>query len=262
MSIFSNIPGGPSVPAPALSQVTTNPAVAAAISPLAPLSINDLRSALPATLKSCVSQEMVDTLNGISQDPLVAQIIRDNVIGYSSVMKEGKFKADDYVSAVAYVGFKLMGDTNQDAYAKTFPKRYAALIGAGRSSKDISAYVAAYHKGKLVNLIMEQSMVPSWVINQDLYQKAINVQAELMISATSEKVRTEAANSLLTHLKKPEAVKGQLSIDITESTGMREMKDLLTQLAQGQQAAIQAGAMKTIDVAASKLINKSEAQDV
>lgn len=255
MSIFSPIPGSPSIPAPGLSQ-------APAAKGLPPLTEDDLRAALPQTLKNSVTQGMVDTLNGISQDPLIAQTIRDNVIGYSAVMKEGKFKAEDYVHAVAYVGFKLMGDTNVDAYAKTFPKRYAALISAGRPSKDIAAYVAAYHKGKLVNLIMEQSLVPSWIINQDLYQKAINVQADLMMTAVSEKVRTEAANSLLTHLKKPEAVKGQLSLDITESTGMREMKELLTQLAQGQQAAIAAGALKTIDVAASKLINKSEAQDV
>ena len=259
MSLFNRTPGSPSIPAPALSQSVPSPVVA----PLAPLTQEDLRAAMPTALKSAVTQAMVDTLNGISKDPLIAQSIRDNVIGYSAIMKEGKFKAEDYVHAVAYVGFKLMGDTNQDAYAKTFPQRYAGLVAAGRSSKDIAAYVAAYHKGKLVNLLMEQSLVPSWIINQDLYQKAINVQAELMLNATSEKVRTEAANSLLTHLKKPEAVKGQLSIDVTESTGMREMKDLLTQLAQQQQRMIQEGEMKTIDVAASKLIqNKSEAEDV
>lgn len=262
MSLFSKIPGSPSIPAPALAPTASGAPAAPVIPPLAPLTEDDLRASLPPTLKNSVTQNMVDALNGISQDPLIAQTIRDNVVGYSSVMKEGKFKAEDYVHAVAYVGFKLMGDNNQDAYAKTFPKRYAALVSAGRSSKDIAAYVAAYHKGKLVNLIMEQSLVPSWIINQDLYQKAINVQAELMMTATSEKVRTEAANSLLTHLKKPEAVKGQLAIDITESTGMREMKDLLTQLAQGQQRAIAQGDMKTIDVAATPLINKSEATDV
>lgn len=262
MSLFSNIPGAASAPTPNANPSAAPLLEAAPIPALAPLTEEDLRSALPATLKNSVTQNMVDTLNGISQDPLVAQNIRDNVISYSSVMKEGKFKAEDYVHAVAYVGFKLMGDNNQDAYAKTFPKRYAALVAAGRPSKDISAYVAAYHKGKLVNLIMEQSLVPSWIINQDLYQKAINVQADLMMTANSEKVRTEAANSLLTHLKKPEAVKGQLSLDITESTGMREMKELLTQLAQGQQRAIAEGEMKTIDVAASKLITASEVTDV
>lgn len=258
MSLFSSIPGSPSIPAPALSQASSQGASPS----LVPLTEADLRAALPQSLKNSVTQGMVDTLNGISQDPLIAQTIRDNVIGYSSVMKEGKFKAEDYVHAVAYVGFKLMGDTNVDAYAKTFPKRYALLIAAGRPSKDIAAYVAAYHKGKLVNLIMEQSLVPTWIINQDLHQEAINRLAFLMKHAASEKVQSDSAIGLLSHLKKPEAVKGQLSIDITESTGMREMKELLGQLAQSQQAAIASGQMKTIDVAASKLINKSEAQDV
>lgn len=262
MSIFSNIPGAPSIPAPALSQPSPSPTQNAVSAPLAPVTIDDLKAALPTNLKSAVSQTMVDTLNGISQDPLIAQSIRDNVIGYSSVMKEGKFKAEDYVHAVAYVGFKLMGDTNQDAYAKTFPKRYAALVAAGRSSKDIAAYVAAYHKGKLVNLIMEQSLVPTWVLNQDLHQQAINQLAYLMKNASSEKVQADSAIGLLAALKKPDAAKGQLTIDIAESTGMREMKDLLTQLAQGQQQAIAAGAMKTIDVAGARLIDKAEAQDV
>lgn len=258
MSIFNPRPGSPSVPAPALTQAAPSPVVA----PLAPLSQDDLRAAMPTALKSSVTQNMVDTLNGISQDPLIAQNIRDSVIGYSAIMKEGKFKAEDYVHAVAYVGFKLMGDSNQDAYAKTFPKRYAALIAAGRSSKDIAAYVSAYHKGKLVNLLMEQSLVPTWIVNQDIHQKAINHLAVLMTGATSEKVQVEAAIGLLTHLKKPEAVKGQLSIDITESTGMREMKEVIAKMAQTQREMIEGGHMKTVDVAASTLIRREEAEDV
>jgi hypothetical protein len=36
---------------------------------------------------------------------------------------------------------------------------------------------------------MAQTLVPSYVLNADLYQKALNTSAELMISAKSEKVR-------------------------------------------------------------------------
>ena len=47
-----------------------------------------------------------------------------------------------------------------------------------------------------------------------------------------------------------------------DGADQREAGDLLQQLAAGQQAAIAAGNIKTIDVAGSRLINKSEAQDV
>jgi hypothetical protein len=206
---------------------------------------------------------MADMLNNISTDPVIAENIRDNFVGYSAILKEGKFKTEDYINAVTYVSYKLMTYNNEDAYARTFPARYAALLAKNTSKKDISAYVSAFHRGKLVNLIMEQSLVPTWVLNQDIYQKALNVQAELMLNANSEKVRTDAANSILTHLKKPEA-KGdfQINLNTSESSGMKEMRDMLGQLASQQRQLIEQGEMKTIDVAASKLINKSEAEDV
>ena len=226
------------------------------------LTQEDVKRALPQHLRASVTQTMADTLNGLSADPIVATNIRDNFLGYSAILKEGKFKTEDYIHAVAYVSFKLMGYNNKDSYARAFPGRYAKLLANGTSDKDISAYVSAYHRGKLVNLIMEQSLVPSWVLNQDLFQKALNVQADLMLNASSEKVRAEAANSLLTHLKKPEA-KGdfQINLNTSESSGMAEMRSMLEQLANQQRSMIEQGDMKTIDVAASRLIHKEVAND-
>lgn len=223
-------------------------------SSLAPLTKDDVKRALPSHLRASVTQSMVDTLNSITTDPEMAENIRNNFVGYSKILQEGKFKTEDYIHAVAYASYKLMGYSNQESYARALPDRYARLVAMGTSSKDISAYVSAYNKGKLVNLIMEQSMIPSWVLNQDIYQKAINTQYELMTTANSEKVRCEAANSILTHLKKPDAVKGQLTIDVAESQGMKEMTSLLHQLASQQRKLIADGDMKTIDVAASRII--------
>ena len=217
------------------------------------LTIEQVERALPVNMKVVVDQAMVDYINNLSSDQLVAQSIRDNFIGYSGVMKDGRFKTEDYIHAVAYVSYKLMGDSNQDAYFKTFPHRYQTLVGRNTSAKDISAYVSAYSKGKLVNLIMEQSLVPSWVLNQDLYQKAINVQASLMMTAQSEKVRTEAANSLLTHLTKPKEAGPLINIDMRETSGMNELKDMLGKLAQQQLDLIQSG-VTTKDIAAQRII--------
>lgn len=249
-------------PAPTVSGPAPVAPVPAPVS-LVPLTQDDVKRAVPQHLRASVNQSMVDTLNQISTDPLVAETIRENFVGYSAILKEGKFKTEDYIHAVAYVSYKLMSYTNEDAYARTFPQRYATLLAKGTSKKDISAYVSAYSRGKLVNLILEQSLVPTWVLNQDLHQKAINRLADLMLNANSEKVQADSAIGLLNALKKPE-VKGdfQINLNQAESSGMKEMRDMLGQLANQQRELIKQGEMKTIDVAGSKLINKSEAEDV
>jgi hypothetical protein len=198
------------------------------------LSLGEVQACVPANLKKSVQQSLVDELNQIASDPMIVEQIRENFVSYAGVLKDGKFKTEDYLAAVAYVSYKLMGDSNKDAWGRTFPQRYALLVSKGASEKDISAHVAAYNKGKLVNMILEQTMVPTWVLNADLFQKALNVQAELMNSANSEKVRSDAANSILTHLKRPEAVKGQLDITVKDSSGMNELKNVLGELAAQQ----------------------------
>lgn len=205
------------------------------------LTVVELREAFPPHMKHAASQELADKVNQYNADPDFAKSLRDNLISYTRVLQEGKFKAEDYISAVTYVSLKLMGFNNQESYARTFPDRYMILVARGADDKEISAYVAAYNKGKLVNLVLEQTLVPVWVLNQDLYQKAINVQAELMLFANSEKVRTEAANSLLTHLKRPEKHQVELSLGQAEAAGLNELKEMLTSLAQAQQGAIQGG---------------------
>jgi hypothetical protein len=252
-----------SAPAPANTTPVPAPTSTQAPAPVALLTEDEIRKAVPPHMRSSVTQGLVDLINNITGDPLIAENIRDNFIGYSKILQEGKFKVEDYVNAVTYVSYKMMGLSNQDAYFKTFPQRHANLTAQGKTAKDISAYVHAYHKGKLVNLIMEQTMVPTWVLNQDAFQRAINVQVELMTDPdVSAKVRSDAANSLLTHLKKPEAVKGQLSLDIGESSAMKDMRKMLEDLAEKQQSLIQQGALKTVDVAASKLIDRAGAEDV
>jgi hypothetical protein len=263
-SLFNNPPlQAPPSARPASAPPQAPMIAAPASQSLVPLTQDDIKQALPVHLRASVTQQMADTLNTLTTDPLAAENIRANFVGYSTVLKEGKFKTEDYIHAVAYVSYKLMGYSNQDAYARAFPQRYASLLARGSSSKDISAYVSAYHRGKLVNLIMEQSLVPIWVLNQDLAQKAINQLATLMVSANSEKVQADAAIGLLNHLKKPEP-KGDFQININpeESNGMKEMREAMSQLARQQRDMIAGGQMKTIDIAASKLINREDATDV
>lgn len=217
------------------------------------LTIDQFRSALPDKVKKSVNQELIDQINVTLADPDLYEAYRDNLISYTSVMQDGKFKVSGYIDAVMYVSHKLMGCTNIEAYTKTFPGKYQRFVNQGVAAKDIASYVTAYNKSKLVNLIFEQTLIPSYVLNQDLYQKALNVQAELMVTAKSEKVRSDAANSLLTHLKMPETQKVELEIGVREDSTIAALRATTMELSRQQRLMMESGAMNVQEVAHSKL---------
>lgn len=205
------------------------------------LSVDELKRVLPATLRSHATQSLADKINNAASDPEVARNIRENFVSYATILKDGRYKTEDYLSAVSYVSYKLMGYNNQDAYTRTFPKRYERLVAGGKNQKDISSYVAAYHKNKLVNAVMEQTLVPTWVLNQDLQQKAINQLAHLMVNAASEKVQSDSAIGLLAAIKKPDTKEINLNLGVQESAGLKELNESLTKMAEAQQQLIAAG---------------------
>jgi hypothetical protein len=178
------------------------------LAPVTPLlTIDEFRAALPDKVRKNINQDLVDQINATLSNPDEFENYRNNILSYTRVMQDGRFKVVEYLNAVRYVSFKLMGCTNIDAYSRTFPDKILRFNAEGVAAKDIASYVTAYNKSKLVNLIFEQTLIPVHVLNQDMFQRALNVQADLMVNAKSEKVRADAANSLLTHLKPPEVKK-------------------------------------------------------
>lgn len=200
------------------------------------LTLGAVRESLPASHRQNITQDMVDQLNALSNDPEEARYIRDNFVTFSQVLQEGRYKVGDYVCAVMYVSYKVMGKSNQDAYKLTFPDRYANMVHANKPQKDIASIVTAYNKGQLVTKIMERAMVPTWILNADHFQAAINTQVELMTDTdVSDKVRSDAANSLLTHLKKPEVNnKAELKIEIGLNDGMAALEKSLVDMSRKQ----------------------------
>lgn len=216
------------------------------------------KSLLPKQYKGTITDEVMDSINNALTDPIAMESFKENLLSYTSVMKDGRFKINDYISAVKYVSLKLLGHSNVKAYFKTFPDRHQKFIDEGTSDKDISAYVAAYNKNKLVNLIMAQTLVPHHVLNNHMYQEALNVQFELMKDAKSEKVRSDAANSLLTHLKPPETTKIELDIGVKEDGIISSLKEKMVELAAIQAKHITLGISSAEEVAKSNLIIEGE----
>lgn len=226
------------------------------------MTVDQLKQALPRNLQHNASQEFADKINAIAGDPEIAREVRENFLTYSRVLQDGKYKTEDYLNAVTYCTFKLMGLTNKDAYVKSFPDRYQALVARGATEKEISAYVAMYHKNKLVNTILEQAFIPMWLLNQDAYQRAINTQLEIMDDALApHRDRTAAANSLLTHLKQPETKKVELEMSVKSEGGIADLRATMSALAERQLELINAGAGAKL-IGAQPMILEASVRDI
>lgn len=218
------------------------------------LTLEQFQKVLPKQVKKAVDQNFINGINLLISDPDMRINYRDNLLSYTGVMRDGKYKIVDYVNAVRYVSFKLLGDTDISAYTKAFPTRFQRMVNMKKSSKDIASFVSAYNRNKLVNAVFEQTIIPSHILNADLYQKALNTQAELMVGAVSEKVRCDAANSILIHLKAPETQKIELDIGLKENKTIEELRNSTLELVAQQREMIRLGHSNAGDIAKSNLL--------
>lgn len=224
------------------------------------LTIDQFQRVLPKGVKVKITPDMVDSINKVISDPGIRDNYRDNLLSYTNVMQDGKYKIQSYIDAVRYVSHKLMGSSNVEAYTKTFPNRYQRVVDENKHlapeaiGKILSSYVSAYNKTKLVVKVFEQTLVPSHILNADMYQKALNRQAYLMVHANSEKVQSDAANSVLTHLKMPEVNKIELDIGLKQDKSIDMLRAATLELVKQQQKGIKSGEFTALDIAHSEII--------
>lgn len=220
------------------------------------LTVDELKEALPPQVRKTVNQELVDIVTSVINEPEFYEAYRNNLVSYTSIIQDGKFKLADYLHAVKYVSYKLMGSTNFDAYIKTFPDRYQRHLANGVPIGHIQSYVSMYNSNKLVNLVYAQTIIPTYVLNQDMYQRALNTQFSLMNDLNvSPKVRSDAANSLMVQLKPPETSKVQLDLTTkTEGSSIEALKEAMTQLIAQQKMAINAGVIDAKFAAESRIV--------
>ena len=218
---------------------------------------------LPKEFKSRLTDEVMDSINDLLSDPQLRENFRDNLLSYTGVMKEGRFKIQGYIDAVRYVSHKLLGSSNIEAYTKTFPVRFQRMVNEGMENKQISSFCAAYNKTMLVNKIMEQTLVPSHILNADLYQDALNIQAKLMNDEdVSPKVRSDAANSLLVHLKMPESTKIELDVNVKQDKSIDDLRATTLELVKQQRLMLESGAMTPKEVAHSSILIEGDSEEV
>lgn len=226
------------------------------------ISAEQFKETLPAAMRKNVNTEVLDLINTAIGEPEAIESFRENLIGYQSVLTQGKFKLNQYVEAVKYVTHKLLGCSNKDAYTRAFPEKIAEFNRRQVSEKDISTYICAYNKNKLVNLILAQTMIPVHILNADTYQEAINIQLDLARHAGSEKVRCEAANSLMVQLRPPEIKKVELDIGFKEDSSIAALRETTMELVAETRRALQAGAINAQQAAHSGIVLEADFHEV
>lgn len=221
---------------------------------VATVTYDDIVKSLPARLVNSIPASAIASINAALADPDMGETFRQNIITYQGVLQEGRFKAVNYIDAVQYVSHKLRGLTNKDAYHRTFPDKILDWDTRNVAEKDRNSYISSYHSSKLVTMLLEQAIVPTWIINQDLFQEALNAQADLMRNAKSEMVRFSAGKALLEALKRPEAVQLKVDIGAKESSVISALSKQVEELVISQKRAIELGGKTARDVAEMPLV--------
>lgn len=211
------------------------------------LTLDVLKDVAPKKTRSIITQDLVDKLNEWNEDPKLLGGLNENVLSYINVLQTGKYRISDYMNAVRFVSYKLIGHSDIDAYAITFPDRYQKLIDKGENRDSIAPYVSMFKKNELVVKVLEQTIVPSHVLNAPMHQEALNELWKIGIRAKSEMARVNALCKVLDATAAPVAAKIELDLKMDNSDSIAELRKATAALAEQQLASIKTGvAVKVI----------------
>ena len=218
------------------------------------LQLEAVKKLVPKAQRTMITQDYLDRIEASVTDSDVAEQFKENFITYLNVLSKGKYKMDDYISAVKYISYKLLGYSNIKAYAATFPDRYQRLKDEGQ--QQIEAFVSMYARGKLVNQIFEQTLVPTYVLNAPLHQEALNELA-MMIKDPDVRgmTKVKACEAILQHTKQPEVVKGELTIGIEQSDTINDLRDIVENLADTHRVLLEKKGMTLKEIAEGSIID-------
>jgi len=217
------------------------------------LTVEIIRDLAPKGTRSMITQGLVDTINSWNEDPKLLGAFNENVLSYMGILKTGKYKIEEYMKAVKFVSYKLIGNSDIDAYAMTHPDRYQRLVDEGVSRNDIAPYVSIYKKTQLVTKVFEQSIVPTHVLNAPMHQEALNIAMKIAMNGKSELARVNACNTVLTNTKPPEAAKIELDINIDKGSIIDDYEVAMNEMVRQQKELIaQGGNLEAITNASIK----------
>lgn len=227
---------------------------------MAELTLSLLTQVVPPKVRSMITEELVEELNSWTDNPILQEAFKENMVTYTGVLQEGKYKVTDYINAVKFVSLKLLEFSDFDAYCAVFPERVAILRSKDIDDDGIRPYASAYKKNKLVVSIFQQTIVPSYIINAPLHQKALNELSTLMTNSRSDLVKVKAAEAILAYTKLPETKKIELDLGLNTIDVMGELKKATDILAEQQRHSLVNGTSLQ-SIAESRII-EAEVEEV
>ena len=222
----------------------------------------DLVEALPPQMRKGLNQATLETIANVIADPDAMERFKENFITYTTALTGQKYSLQQYIDAVMYVSYKKMGYKNNEAFRRTFPKKMDRYYRENKTEAHINALVSSYNKTLIVTKIMEQSMIPVHILNQDAFQAAVNAQLRILNTSKNDLAVVKAADSLMNHLKPPTETKVQIDVGIQETPMQQEFKQESARLAQLQRELILSGKYTAKQIAEMPVVVQGEARYV
>lgn len=227
--------------------------------PMKLMEVESFKKIYPRKVNQETAEQCVKLINESIQgmDFMMREHYRDTLISVFDILdgSNGKYKFTDYLNAVKFVTYKLAGHTDVRAYAMTFPERIDRMAQEKVPTSHLYVYASGYAKNKLVVDIQSKLIVPTHILFQDIFHQAVKVQATIMNDdSVSPKVRVEAANSLMTHLKQPEVKKAELQVNTNDSGVIGQLADALSNLSKGHQELLAQGKTTLKDISEAVII--------
>lgn len=218
------------------------------------LEIEAVKKLVPKGQRTLITQEFLDKVEGMAGNSALGEAFKENFITYLGVMNSGKYKMDDYINAVKYVSHKLLGRSNIDAYAATFPERFQRLKDEGQTQ--IDAFCSMYNKNKLVMQIYEQTIVPTHVLNAPLHQEALTELARMIRDPkVTGMVKVKACEAVLAATKAPEIIDHKLTIGMEQQETIADLRAVTEELAGAFRLAIEHKTKSLRDVAEARIVD-------
>lgn len=220
-----------------------------------PVSVEELQRLFPAK-KGTITDETADLINQCMEDPeFQGSKLVDSLVTYEKLMNDNSASMTEYVNAIKFCAY-LEGtdDSYVEAYKRTFhhrkfvADRYNAVAGTTQYN-ELSSAASRFRKSRLVVSILTMADVPLYLMFQGARYQAVQVLADMMMTAKYDKDRINAADKLLANVKPPENLNIELEVGMNqEAKSMQEqLNEQLMTVAANQKKMLDAG-MKITDI--------------
>lgn len=216
------------------------------------LTLDLVQSQLKPNQRLTISEETVNEIQKLSEDPDYGQEFLDCYLDHLNVFRENPRRSHtQYLHAIKFFSLVEAGNSLTDAYIKLFPQRYEDrkknYPAEEREKSIMRGEASRFNNSLLVNEIRKIAGVPVQLIHRHTLHAAILVQADLMQNAKSEMVKQKAAACLITELKPMEDHTINVEVNDNTTSVIDELRLAAERLAAAEYQSVQAGVpLKTI----------------